>query len=112
MTAKILPLLYGTYMGVIDTVMLGLIKAIHLGWFNKSMMIVPTFLYALQPWLFAASMQYESMVVMNLLWDVISDVMVTASGLLFFKEKVSPTKMLGVFLAMIAVVLMASPESQ
>jgi multidrug transporter EmrE-like cation transporter len=110
MTAKILPLLYGTYMGVIDTVMLGLIKAIHLGWFNKSMMIVPTFLYALQPWLFATSMQYESMVVMNLLWDVISDVMVTASGLFFFKEKVSRTKMLGVFLAMIAVVLMAWPE--
>lgn len=97
-------------MGVIDTVMLGLIKAIHLGWFNKSIMIVPTFLYALQPWLFATSMQYESMVVMNLLWDVISDVMVTASGLFFFKEKVSRTKMLGVFLAMIAVVLMAWPE--
>lgn len=110
MTTKIIPLLYGTYMGVIDTVMLGLIKAIHLGWFNKSMMIVPTFLYALQPWLFAASMQYESMVVMNLIWDVISDLMVTASGLFFFKEKVSRTKMLGVFLAMIAVVLMAWPE--
>jgi len=90
--------------------MLGLIKAIHLGWFNKYMMIVPTFLYALQPWLFAASMQYESMVVMNLIWDVISDLMVTASGLFFFKEKVSRTKMLGVFLAMIAVVLMAWPE--
>jgi multidrug transporter EmrE-like cation transporter len=110
MTTKILPLLYGTYMGLIDTMMLGLIKAIHLGWFNKSMMIVPTFLYALQPWLFAASMQYESMVVMNLIWDVISDLMVTASGLFFFKEKVSRTKMLGVFLAMIAVVLMAWPE--
>ena len=90
--------------------MLGLIKSIHLGWFNKSMMIVPTVLYALQPWIFAASMQYETMVVMNLLWDIISDVMVTASGLLFFKEKLSRTKLLGVFLAMIAVVLMAWPE--
>jgi multidrug transporter EmrE-like cation transporter len=110
MSAKLLPLLYGTYMGVIDTTMLGLIKGIHLGWFNKSMMVVPTVLYALQPWLFAASMQYESMVVMNLLWDIISDLMVTASGLFFFKEKVSRTKLLGVFLAMIAVVLMAWPE--
>jgi multidrug transporter EmrE-like cation transporter len=110
MTTKLLPLLYGAYMGLIDTMMLGLIKAIHLGWFNKSMMVVPTVLYALQPWLFAASMQYESMVVMNLLWDIISDLMVTASGLFFFKEKVSRTKMLGVFLAMIAVVLMAWPE--
>jgi multidrug transporter EmrE-like cation transporter len=110
MTTKILPLLYGTYMGVIDTVMLGLIKAIHIGWFNKSMMIIPTFLYAIQPWLFSAAMQYESMVVMNLIWDVISDLMVTASGLFFFKEKVSGTKMLGVFLAMIAVILMAWPE--
>ena len=110
MSTKLLPLLYGTYMGVIDTAMLGLIKGIHLGWFNKSMMVVPTVLYSLQPWLFAASMQYESMVVMNLLWDIISDLMVTASGLFFFKEKVSRTKLLGVFLAMIAVVLMAWPE--
>ena len=110
MSTKLLPLLYGTYMGVIDTTMLGLIKGIHLGWFNKSMMIVPTLLYALQPWIFAASMQYETMVVMNLLWDIISDVMVTACGLIFFKEKISHTKLLGVFLAMIAVVLMAWPE--
>ena len=104
------PLLYGVYMAAIDTLMLGLIKAISLGWFPKTAMVVPTAIYALQPWIFSAALKHESTVVMNLLWDVISDVMVTASGLLFFKEKVSSTKLIGVFLAIVSIFLMSCCE--
>ena len=108
---SIVPLLYGVYMASIDTLMLGLIKAISLGWFPKTAMVVPTAIYALQPWIFSAALKHESMVVMNLLWDVLSDVMVTASGLLFFKEKVSSTKMLGVCLACISIILMSCSDT-
>jgi multidrug transporter EmrE-like cation transporter len=104
------PLLYGVYMASIDTAMLGLIKAISLGWFPKTAMIIPTAIYALQPWLFSAALKYESMVVMNLLWDVMSDIMVTASGLIIFKEKVSRTKLIGVFLAIVSIFLMSCCE--
>ena len=104
------PLLYGVYMASIDTAMLGLIKAISLGWFPKTAMIIPTAIYALQPWLFSAALKYESMVVMNFLWDVMSDIMVTASGLIIFKEKVSRTKLIGVFLAIVSIFLMSCCE--
>ena len=107
---SIVPLLYGVYMASIDTAMLGFVKAISLGWFPSTAMVIPTVIYALQPWLFSSALKYESMVVMNLLWDVLSDVMVTASGLLFFKEKVSRTKLIGVFLAIVSIFLMTCCE--
>jgi len=44
---------------------------------------------------------------MNLLWDVISDVLVTVEGLYFFQEKISRTKMLGVGLSLISVFLLS-----
>jgi len=107
---SIVPLLYGVYMASIDTLMLGFIKAISLGWFPNTAMFIPTVIYALQPWFFSAALKYETMVVMNLLWDVLSDVMVTASGILFFKEKVTRTKLIGVFLAIVSVFLMTCCE--
>jgi multidrug transporter EmrE-like cation transporter len=87
--------------------MLGILKAINLGWVSKSLIFLPTLIYAMQPWVFLTSLDYESLTVMNLLWDVISDVLVTMEGLFFFQEKVSRTKMLGVGLSLISVFLLS-----
>jgi multidrug transporter EmrE-like cation transporter len=103
------PLVYGTYMATVDVFMLGLLKAINLGWISNSFIFLPTFIYAMQPWVFLASLQFESLTVMNLLWDVISDVLVTAMGLFFFKEHITRTKMLGVGLSFISIFLLTYP---
>ena len=100
------PLVYGTYMATVDVFMLGILKAIHLGWISKQLIFLPTLIYAMQPWVFLTSLKFESLTVMNLLWDVISDVLVTAEGLLFFQEKLTRTKMLGVGLSLISVFLL------
>ncbi len=63
--------------------------------------------YALQPVLFYFSLQYESLTVMNLLWDVISDVIVTFIGLVIFQEKIGPYKKAGVILSFLSIVLMS-----
>ena len=107
MTGSIAPLVYGTYMATVDVFMLGILKAINLGWVSKSLIFLPTLIYAMQPWVFLTSLNYESLTVMNLLWDVISDVLVTVEGLYFFQEKVSRTKMLGVGLSLISVFLLS-----
>jgi len=91
----------------VDVFMLGILKAINLGWVSKSLIFLPTLIYAMQPWVFLTSLDYESLTVMNLLWDVISDVLVTMEGLFFFQEKVSRTKMLGVGLSLISVFLLS-----
>ena len=61
--------MYGTYMAGIDVFMLSLLKAINLGWVNKTLIFLPTVIYAMQPWIFLSSLKFESMTVMNLLWD-------------------------------------------
>lgn len=106
-------LLYGLLMALIDTFMLSLIKAINLGWIKElgwfkglRLMIIPTIVYALQPWIFLESMKYETLTVMNLLWDMTSDVLVTAVGLLYFQEELSPRKMMGVVLSFISMCLL------
>ena len=110
MAFESVPLIYGTYMATVDVFMLGILKAINLGWISKSLIFLPTFIYAMQPWIFLKSLEFESMTVMNLLWDVISDVLVTGTGLYFFKEKLSRTKMLGVGLSLISIMLMSSKD--
>jgi multidrug transporter EmrE-like cation transporter len=107
MTQSLAPLVYGTYMATVDVFMLGILKAINLGWVSKSLIFLPTLIYAMQPWVFLTSLSHESLTVMNLLWDVISDVLVTVEGLYFFQEKLSRTKMLGVGLSLISVFLLS-----
>jgi len=107
MTGSIAPLVYGTYMATVDVFMLGILKAINLGWVSKTLIFLPTLIYAMQPWVFLTSLSHESLTVMNLLWDVISDVLVTMEGLFFFQEQVSRTKMLGVGLSLISIFLLS-----
>lgn len=106
---NLVPLVYGTYMATVDVFMLGLLKAINLGWVNSALIFLPTIIYAMQPWVFLASLKFESLTVMNLLWDVISDVFVTGMGLFFFKEQITRTKLLGVGLSFITILLLTYP---
>ena len=94
-------------MATVDVFVLGILKAISLGWVSKTLIFLPTLIYAMQPWVFLTSLSHESLTVMNLLWDVISDVLVTVEGLYFFQEKISRTKMLGVGLSLISVFLLS-----
>lgn len=102
-----IPLAFAATMASIDTTMLSLIKYIsthkqHIGW-----LVVPMIFYSLQPVLFYMSMQYETLTVMNLLWDVISDVLITTIGLVMFKETIGPYKKLGVIFSFMSILLMS-----
>lgn len=99
-------LAYGSAMAFNDVISLGLLKAIHLGWLSNYYFIVPVILYAAQPFLFFNSLSFESMAIMNILWDLLSDVLVTASAIYIFKEKISNSKLLGIFLAMVSMYLL------
>jgi len=93
--------------------MLGVIKTVSkdqaklLRW-----MILPTIMYAIQPWIFLGSLQFESMIVMNLMWDLLSDVLVTMSGFLYFKESIGPFKKVGVIFSILAMFLMSIGETE
>jgi multidrug transporter EmrE-like cation transporter len=42
------------------------------------------------------------------MWDLLSDVLVTLSGIYIFKEKISNSKLLGILLAMVSMYLLTS----
>ena len=103
-----IPVAYGAVMAGIDVFMLGIIKTVSkdtsrfIKW-----MVLPTLIYAIQPWIFLSSLRFESLIVMNLMWDLISDILVTATGFLYFKEKIGPYKTLGVILSFVSIILMS-----
>ena len=108
-----IPVTFGLVMASFDVLMLGIIKMVSkdqvklLRW-----MILPTIMYAIQPWIFLGSLQFESMIVMNLMWDLMSDILVTMSGFLFFKESIGPFKKVGVIFSILAMFLMSVGETE
>jgi multidrug transporter EmrE-like cation transporter len=106
-----IPLLFGLLMATIDVFMLSLIKSISIdGTRMIRWMVLPTIIYALQPWIFLNSLKFESLVVMNLMWDVLSGVLVTLVGIIYFGEKVGFYKRIGVVLSLISVFLLATAD--
>lgn len=102
-----IPLKFGFMMAAIDVFMLSLVKNVSMDLKLIKWMLIPTVVYAFQPWIFLQSLKFESLIIMNLMWDVISDVLVTLTGLIFFKEKIGPFKLIGVCLSFISITLMS-----
>ena len=108
---ELVPLAFGTVMASIDLLMLGLIKSVSLDRAKMMRwMVFPTIIYAIQPWIFLESLKFESLVVMNLMWDLVSDLFVTLLGFFYFGEKIGFYKRIGVGLSFISIFLMASAD--
>ena len=75
-------------------------------------MIPAVLLYSITPLIFLMGLKNSNLTVMNLVWDLMSDVLVTFFGLFIFKEKLSFTKMAGVALSFVALALMTIDEDK
>ena len=104
---------FALIMATIDVAMLSIIKSYSIGSLKSiKWMIIPTIAYAIQPWIFLKSLNFSSMIVMNLLWDLISDVLVTGNGYFVFGETLTRTKMIGVALSFVSIYLLTCKESE
>ena len=105
---NIIPLGYGFLIAFLDALMLTMVKQISL---DKRQilrwMVFPTIVYAVHPWIFLKSLEFESLIVMNLIVDLASDLLVTLLGFFYFKETIGPFKVIGVALSFIAMILMS-----
>lgn len=100
--------LYGIVMSLIDTGMMVLVKKVSLSTTNNILvrMIFPTVLYAIEPWVFLSAMKYESMVIMNIIWNLVSNLLVTGFGILYFGEKIYGIRLVGFVLAIISLFML------
>lgn len=106
----IVPILFATLMASIDSLVLSYLKKYTLGIASWISIPIGMIVYSLQPLIFLHSLRFESMTVMNILWDLISDVIVSITGVFYFKERISPIKQLALGCAFIAIVLFAYDE--
>jgi len=101
-----LPLIFGTLMALTDVVMMGSAKMINEGTLSSTIGVPFIFIiYMFEPLLFLKALNYEGMVITNLTWDLMSDVLVTLQGIFVFGETLSPLRWIGVVFAGIAIVI-------
>lgn len=111
MIQKFIPILFGFLMASIDVLSLSILKYFSMGTIKNTFWLIPSVvLYSFQPLIFLKSLNYEGLTVMNLIWDLASDIMVTFLGLLWFKERLPTTKLWGVIFAFLSLGLLATGE--
>ncbi len=104
---NVVSILFGLGLAIFDLFNMATIKKVQMGVFPKLAMWTVTGLYMIQPWIFLKGLSFTSMTVLNLSWDLLSDILVTLSGLLYFRESLTQYKFLGVMLALVAITLFA-----
>ena len=94
-------------MASVDGFAMAMLKAKHLG-LIKSMFIFPLtmLIYSFQPLIFYKALSSESMSIMNVLWDVMSDVIVALIGYVVFGEVFTIQQCVGVVFCMVGIALL------
>ena len=102
---------YGITMACLDVATLGMVKMVHSGSLPIIGLVGAVLMYSIQPLFFYRSLDFQGMAVMNLLWDVISSVLLTVVGIFYFKESLTNTKLIGALLSILAITLLSIDES-
>ena len=105
---SMLPIFFGTLMALLDIVMMSSVKMIHGGTLSGTIGIpLAVGIYALEPLLFLKAMNYEGMAVMNLIWNLMSDVLVTLQAVLIFGETIKGIRWVAVGMAIVSLTIFA-----
>lgn len=103
-----LPILFGTCMAIVDIFMMSVTKMVSIGSLTTSVGIpLSISLYAMEPLIFLKAMKYEGMVVTNLVWNLMSNIIVTLQGVLVFGESIKGLRWLGICMSLLSLGLLA-----
>ena len=103
-----LPIVFGICMATVDIVMMSIAKYSSKGQIAYGIALpLATLIYAFEPYLFFKSLNYESLTVMNLIWDLTSDVLVTILGVFWFGESIKGIRWLAILFAIFSLGLFA-----
>ena len=76
-------------MASIDILMMSTAKMVSEGTLSSAVGVpLAVGLYALEPLVFLRALHFEGMVITNLVWNLVSDVIVTLQGILVFGESI------------------------
>ncbi len=99
---------WGGLMALMDSSVLSLLKAYNIGWIKwNGIILISMLIYSIHPLIFLESLKTNGLIIMNLLFDVMSDIIITCVGLFYFSEKLTGIKKVGVSLSIISVILLS-----
>ena len=109
---SLLPIFLGTVMAVLDIFMMSSVKMIKQGTLSVGFGLpFSTLVYALQPYIFLKALNYENMTVVNLVWNLMSDIVVTLQGIIFFGESIAGLRWLAICMSLVSLVLFSYTDS-
>ena len=101
------PLLFATGMAGIDAIAFSIMKKIFEKTLSPGFALASMALYSLQPLILWRALSFESVTVINILWDLISDIIVTIVGVFVLGETFGFRKCLGIAFSFIAIYMFA-----
>jgi len=107
---KMLPIFFGLMMTFVDIFMMGSVKLITQNklpsWFFGLSMLS----YGLQPMIFIQGVRSGGMALSNLIWNLMSNIIITAMGVFYFGEKMHGVKWIGVGMGLFSMILLAMED--
>jgi len=101
-------ILYGILLSTVDVVMMSFVKNLSImtsySWW---LILLPMIVYSFEPLIFLSAIKFESMAIMNLVWNLVSNILVTAVGVLYFGESITGVRLAGFILALISLLLLS-----
>ena len=109
---RFLPIAFAAGMASIDAVALSIMKKVSQKSLSPMFAIGSMMLYALQPLILWKALSYESVIVMNFLWDIVSDVVVTLVGVFYLGEVIGYRKWLGIALGVLGMYFITCDDKE
>lgn len=110
---SVLPILFGTIMALIDIAMMGAVKMVSEGTLSSAVGVpFAVGIYALEPLVFLKAMSYEGMVGTNLIWNLMSNVIVTLQGVLIFGESIAGMRWVGIGMSLVSLAILAYTDNK
>jgi len=105
---SVLPIAFGLVMAMLDIAMMGMIKQVSAGTLSYGVGFpLATASYALQPYIFLKALNYENMTVVNLIWNLMSDVVVTLMGVFWFGESIKGLRWVAIGMSLVSLTIFA-----
>lgn len=107
-----IPIAFATGMASIDSLAFSILKKISLKEIGAIFLPIAMLIYSTQPLIFLQALRFENMAIVNLLWNMMSNILVTFTGLVLLQEKVGLFKGIGIVLSFIAIFLMTFEDGE
>jgi len=105
-------LFYGLALASNDVINMSIVKNISIGILTQNWLYLAYILYGFQMIVFYKGMQVTGMSVLNLTWNLISNVVITLIGLYYFKENITHLEIWGILFAIFALFLFGLAQYQ